>query len=40
MQEGQQEPLDLVLPQSADGRHGAAAHGGATSVQLDQHKHT
>lgn len=34
MEEGQQEALDLILSQSADGRHGAAAHGGAASLQL------
>lgn len=40
MQEGEQEALDLVLSQSAGGRHGAAAHGGATSLQLEQQQHT
>lgn len=40
MQKGEQEALDLVVSQSADGRHGAAAHGGATSLQLEQHKHS
>lgn len=37
MKEGQEEALDLVLAQSTDRRHGAAAHGGATSLKL-QHK--
>lgn len=42
MQEGEQEALDLILSQSADGRHGAATHSGATSLQLQkevQHTH-
>lgn len=34
VQEGEQEPFDFVLAQSADGRRGTAAQGGATSVQL------
>lgn len=40
MQEGEQESLDLILSQSADGRHGAAAHGGAASLQLEQKYNT
>lgn len=35
MQEGEQKSFDFVLAQSAGGRQGAAAHGGATSVQLE-----
>lgn len=37
VKEGQEEALDLVPAQSTDRRHGAAAHGGATSLKL-QHK--
>lgn len=36
MQEGKQETLDLIMSQSADGRHGATAHGGTASLQLEQ----
>lgn len=42
VEEGEQEALDFILSQSADGRHGAAAHGGAASLQLQnkvQHTH-
>lgn len=37
MQEREQEAFDLILSQSADRRHGAAAHGGGASLQLEQH---
>lgn len=35
VQEAEQEPLDFILAQSADGRHRAAAHGGTTPLQLE-----
>lgn len=39
VQEGEQEALDLVLAQPAHGG-GAAAHGGAASVQLWDKEHS
>lgn len=39
VQEGEQEAFNLVLSQSADRRHGAAAYGGATALQLQINTH-